>query len=133
MRLRFPKPPKREPSQPKPLKRGKRPNRRVHVKRMSMRRGQQLIEDAEWSASVRAAHNHECWACTSPGLDAHHIFGKKAHPRLRYDIENGVALCRTHHQRWHATPVWWRKLFSRVFPLRWDRLQKKARRESRLA
>jgi len=32
-------------------------------------------------------------------LEAHHILGWTAYPELRYDINNGITLCHTHHPR----------------------------------
>lgn len=34
--------------------------------------------------------------CGGP-LQGHHIYGKGPYPAMRYDLENGVVLCRNHH------------------------------------
>lgn len=31
-------------------------------------------------------------------IDAHHYFSKGAYPHLKYDIDNGIALCVRHHR-----------------------------------
>lgn len=67
-----------------------------------------------------------------PSLEAHHFKGKKAHPRLRYDVENGVSLCPRGHDWAHANRDEFKAWFKATYPERWQRLEAKARRESRL-
>ena len=31
-------------------------------------------------------------------LNAHHLWGKQAHPALRYDVWNGIPVCGGHHR-----------------------------------
>lgn len=63
-------------------------------------RGGQLHR--EWSKDVK---NRDGWKCKisngdcSGRLEAHHIFGWKSHPELRYEINNGITLCHFHHPR----------------------------------
>ena len=55
-----------------------------------------------WSKRVLAAGEGRCVAegsyfrCLGP-IDPAHCFGKKAHPSVRYELWNGVLLCRAHH------------------------------------
>lgn len=35
-------------------------------------------------------------------LEVHHILGWRQHPELRYEINNGITLCRVHHPRKRA-------------------------------
>ncbi len=56
----------------------------------------------QWSRSVK---NRDSWKCRisngecSGKLEAHHILGWKAHPELRYEVNNGITLCHFHHPR----------------------------------
>lgn len=72
--------------------------------------------DRLWSDLVR---ERDGWACQYPtcgiifppsqrgGLQAHHIFGRgrAPAPRMKYMLENGVALCVQHHLLAHAHPL----------------------------
>jgi hypothetical protein len=35
-------------------------------------------------------------------LDCHHILSREEYPELKYDVENGVTLCRADHTRYHG-------------------------------
>ncbi len=37
-------------------------------------------------------------------IDPHHIAPKGRRPDLKYDVNNGICLCRTHHDWVHANP-----------------------------
>ncbi len=65
----------------------------------------------EWSKKVRERDGNQCQArkfsemgvyeftvlsCSGP-LDAHHIAERSLRPDLKYDLKNGVVLCRQHH------------------------------------
>lgn len=63
-----------------------------------------------WSDAVRRMFRNSCAVCNahvnelkSRGLklDAHHVVPACARPDLRYDLNNGVALCRVHHTNAH--------------------------------
>jgi hypothetical protein len=64
-----------------------------------LRRGQ---HNKDWSRNVK---NRDGWKCRisngdcSGRLEAHHILGWVDHPELRYQINNGITLCRFHHPR----------------------------------
>ena len=70
-----------------------------------------LIEqiDAIISLQVR---NRDGWTCRKCGRRAvkkndvanHHIFGKKAHPATRWNLENCLSLCFWCHRDAHASP-----------------------------
>ncbi len=55
-----------------------------------------------WSKSVRT---RDKWKCVICGHDskcvAHHLDSYMAHPDKRYDVDNGVTLCRPHHTEFH--------------------------------
>ncbi len=62
-----------------------------------------------WSKDVKERDNNECQVqqftgayeftmlpCGGP-LDAHHIAERSLRPDLKFDVNNGIALCRAHH------------------------------------
>lgn len=53
-----------------------------------------------WGAAVRERDGHICQRCgTDKGrMDAHHIKPWRTHPELRFDLANGITLCRTCHR-----------------------------------
>ena len=56
----------------------------------------------EWSRSVK---NRDCWKCMmsngdcSGHVEAHHILSWRDYPELRYELKNGITLCRFHHPK----------------------------------
>lgn len=132
-----------------PLKRGK------GVRRVSAKRRGVIAADAEWARKVKYRDGEECQlrgnglpmppdeefpngritvlACMG-GLDAHHVYRKGNHPRLRHDVSNGLALCRRHHQYAHTAEgiVFVQRWLYSVHFQRWWALGEKAKRESRL-
>lgn len=128
----IPKPSKRAPRPRKAIKRGKRPARRVRIARVSKKHGQVSKADSEWSAMVRERAGGHCERTGRAGTDAHHVFTKGAHPRLRYDLDNGILLTRAEHRRAHRSMKAFRAWFAKVFPETWARLEEKAKREARL-
>lgn len=66
--------------------------------------------DTKWSKLVRARANNRCEYCGSDYcIQSHHIFSRRNH-RMRWNLDNGVALCAKHHTfssefSAHLTPV----------------------------
>lgn len=57
---------------------------------------------SEFRSKVRERDNHKCqWPncseCKPNKLHCHHIRGWAKFPHLRYDPNNGILLCKTHH------------------------------------
>lgn len=50
-----------------------------------------------WSAKVKERDGHTCVICGAPGVHAHHIKSASYHDELKYDVHNGVTLCRRCH------------------------------------
>lgn len=56
----------------------------------------------EWSAAVLKRASYKCEICLSKGeLHAHHLDGYREFPSKRYDLENGVCLCKNCHCDFH--------------------------------
>ena len=109
----LPKPEKRGPKPPRPIQ------RTAPIARRSSRRPKVTARDLMWSAAVKAPNLYRCELGHCGGdmaHDAHHVRSKKAHPKLRYRLENGVALCRSCHMWAHAHPKGFRAWFKRVRP-----------------
>lgn len=118
--LALPKPPRRGPKARKPIPRRSRP------RPMSTRRKAVMAEDREWSYLVKNAANGYCELrrCDSRtrgpigvATDAHHVRSKKAHPELRHEQANGVALCRRCHTWAHLNGREFRAWFKASRPI----------------
>jgi 5-methylcytosine-specific restriction endonuclease McrA len=56
-----------------------------------------------WRDAVLLRDNHTCRACGSTTkIEAHHLKGWSLFPHLRYDPDNGIALCNRCHRRIHS-------------------------------
>jgi 5-methylcytosine-specific restriction endonuclease McrA len=70
-------------------------------------RGKEHIRDfyyREWRTSVFARDEYKCKSCNEIGngnLRAHHLEGWTNNLELRYEIKNGVTLCKKCHDRFH--------------------------------
>lgn len=64
------------------------------------RRGWQY---ARWRRAVYKRDEKTCQVCgdTEDTIFAHHILSWKDYPELRYELSNGIALCRTCHNKLH--------------------------------
>ena len=61
--------------------------------------------DKEWKAGVLAGCGGRCErGCRWKAVDAHHVAGKQAWPRLRHSPRNGCGLCRRCHRWAHDNP-----------------------------
>lgn len=55
-------------------------------------------KDKEWSIKVRERDGNKCFVCGSTErIQAHHIIPREI-KFLRWDLENGIALCSNHHK-----------------------------------
>jgi hypothetical protein len=61
-----------------------------------------MPEYIEWRTSVFTRDNYTCQKCGShKDLNAHHIRSWHSHPDLRFDINNGLTVCRNCHAEIH--------------------------------
>lgn len=87
---------------------------RIRLKRTAMKRGGRLarvsLKNAvrhsrlsfKWSREVLKRDDYRCqWpgGCSTGDarIDPHHIAERSLRPDLRHVVENGITLCRTHH------------------------------------
>ncbi len=58
----------------------------------------QSPEYREWRIAVLKRDNFQClWCKRTDNLEAHHIYSFASFPELRFDIKNGLTLCRSCH------------------------------------
>lgn len=55
-----------------------------------------------WSKAVKERDGHKCRvpSCRRAGVDPHHIISKR-YANTKFDVDNGVTLCRLHHDHDH--------------------------------
>ncbi len=122
---------------PKPQK--PEPTPRTPIPRRTRGPQGKLAEQAEvlWSLIIRKRAGRQCEVpavgmlprCPSTGTDAAHFLAKGRYPHVRYDLDNGVCLCRSHHNAFHdATLDGPSPMRTLMIQLRgrpaWDRLAK---------
>lgn len=56
-----------------------------------------------WAQEVKTRDHHTCQICGRRGLElnSHHILSWDKNVDDRFDIENGITLCRYHHDTFH--------------------------------
>lgn len=59
------------------------------------------LADIQWAKLVKLHANYVCEWCGAPGVDAHHMVGRR-HAATRLLPENGVCLCKGCHIRFHT-------------------------------
>ncbi len=98
------------------MKRGGLLRRKTRLKPVSAKRRAQADEYQKFRATVFMRHG---WCqgprkgletpCGGP-LDVHHIRPVGQYRGLRCDPDNGIVLCRAHHDHVHDYPVWARTI-----------------------
>lgn len=70
------------------------------IKSRSMLYGDNMTK---WRNSVFKRDDFTCKICNKKGtyLNAHHLNSYHAHPKERFDLNNGVTLCKKHHRDFH--------------------------------
>lgn len=57
----------------------------------------------KWRTSVFVRDNRKCVVCGSgQKINAHHIYSYASYPDRRYDMENGITLCKKRHVDFHS-------------------------------
>jgi len=56
------------------------------------------VEGVHWANKIIQMFGHKCARCgSSEKIHAHHIAPKSKHPELKFDLNNGIALCQKCH------------------------------------
>lgn len=55
------------------------------------------MADQLWSRAIRADWGWKCAVCNNEKCEAHHLIPRQ-HQATRYELQNGIALCSSHHQ-----------------------------------
>jgi len=55
--------------------------------------------DKAWSQAVKSRDRYRCRLCLGEGTDAHHIIHRGQNYGMKWDIENGITLCRSCHDK----------------------------------
>jgi hypothetical protein len=82
--------------------------------------------DTLWGAIVKGRADHKCQMCgTSEGfIDPHHAV-KRTHKRLRWTLDNGIALCRYRcHRLAEDQPKAFDEWMEERYPYMWEELNK---------
>ena len=54
-------------------------------------------EDKEWALKIKERDGFKCCICgVTTYLNSHHLIPREIKP-LKYDLDNGITLCRKHH------------------------------------
>ena len=56
-----------------------------------------------WILACIKAHGQVCEICGKPGQQVHHFYPKGNYGHLRYNIDNGIILCKGCHFQLHHT------------------------------
>ncbi len=57
-----------------------------------------------WADDIKKRDSKQCVICGSKdNLEAHHIFGVSQYPYLTTEINNGITLCKSCHNKYHST------------------------------
>lgn len=54
-----------------------------------------------WSKHIRQRDENKCQICGEPAVLVHHIFQKSKYPQLYLIENNGISLCKIHHDELH--------------------------------
>lgn len=68
------------------------------------KRVRKSIEYKFWRDAVYRRDAYSCKKCKVVGgtLHPHHIFNFSTHVNLRFDVNNGITLCKIHHKEFHS-------------------------------
>jgi len=63
----------------------------------------EITEFRIWSRQIKELYNFRCFICgdSNHGLESHHLFNWSKYVDLRFNLDNGVCLCKKHHREFH--------------------------------
>lgn len=85
------------------------------------------LMDTTWSKRVLERDFYRCQWCFRAGTDPHHIIYKSQSQATRWDIDNGICLCRECHDEAHKNPERFRRDMMRNMGIKYNELQEKAK------
>ena len=68
---------------------------------VNMDRFEYQIALMSWTKTVRKHFDNKCQVCFADSDHSHHLFQKQYYPKLALNLNNGIALCLTHHKEIH--------------------------------
>lgn len=72
----------------------------------SMTSNEYKYAQRKWSAVIKNLDNHICKSCDSmEKLNAHHIIPQKDFPKLAFNLNNGITLCKKCHNKIHGITI----------------------------
>lgn len=76
---------------------------KVHLTEQDRVARRNLVGLRQWRSAIFVMFDFECDLCDRSNcrLEAHHLNSWAAHPEQRFDLMNGVALCRECHNQFH--------------------------------
>lgn len=74
---------------------------RVRKKNKMTKQATLKLADKMWRIAIVREHGDRCELCGAVAVDCHHIYFKSSYPFLRFDISNGIPLCRHCHHILH--------------------------------
>lgn len=107
----------------KRLPKGRKTKRGPVAKRRAAKREVVTQADLVWRNWVRERADGRCERTGFKGTDAHHVWPKKSHPKLRHEPSNGIYLWHEEHESAHRDMKTFRRWFAARFPLRWEMLE----------
>lgn len=66
-------------------------------------RNRDLTENINWRNEVFRRDNFKCTICDNKEIEAHHLNGYTEFKESRFNINNGVTLCKNCHKSYHKT------------------------------
>ena len=85
-------------------------------------------DDIAYTEFRKAVRKRDCNECRYPGckstkyLHVHHIKKWASHPSMRYDVTNGITLCKKCHDVTHGNEEIYEAFFYKI--LEWDAIQR---------
>lgn len=85
-------------------------------------------DDPEYKNWRKKIYARDKYTCQWPGcsqkakLNAHHIYRWVDYPGLRYHLDNGITLCRFHHDNINGSEDYYIGFFSRLVQAKKDAL-----------
>lgn len=77
-------------------------------------------DDPQYKAWRKAVRKRDHYSCQMPGCNArrrlqvHHIASWAHNPDLRYEVNNGITLCRQHHDQVNGSEPLYAPMFHRI-------------------